>query len=47
VAEIALISIVEDDEWVRKSIERLIKSCGFRVQAFASAEDFLRSDQPS
>ena len=47
VAESALISIVEDDEWVRKSIERLIKSCGFRVQAFASAEDFLRSDQPS
>lgn len=43
VAEGVVISIVDDDESVRKAIKRLIKSVGLSVQDFASAEDFLSS----
>ncbi len=32
---VSLISIVDDDESVRESLERLPKSVGFRVEAFA------------
>ena len=40
-----LISVVEDDDSVRESLRRLIRSVGFAVQAFSSAEQFLNSDQ--
>ena len=40
-----LISIVDDDEALRVSLEDLIRSVGFRVQGFPSAEAFLRSNQ--
>ena len=36
-----LISIVDDDHSVRESLARLIRSVGFRVQVFGSAEEFL------
>ena len=36
-----LISIIDDDESVRESLESLLRSIGFRVLAFGSAEDFL------
>ena len=40
-----LISVVEDDDSVRESLRRLIRSVGFAVQAFSSAEQFLNSEQ--
>jgi len=33
--------IADDDSSVRKSLERLAKSAGFKVESFACAEDFL------
>ena len=38
-----LISIIDDDELICEAIGGLIKSLGFRVQVFASAEEFLSS----
>jgi FixJ family two-component response regulator len=42
-----LISVVDDDHSVRESLARLIRSVGFRVQVFESAEEFLSADQVS
>ncbi len=41
-----LISIVDDDESVREALCGLLRSVGFAVNAFASAEQYLTSDQP-
>ena len=38
-----LVSIVDDDESLRRSVRNLLSSVGFRVEAFASAEAFLGS----
>jgi FixJ family two-component response regulator len=35
------IAVVEDHDCVRKAIERLVLSAGYRCEAFASAEAFL------
>ncbi len=40
----SLVSVVDDDESVRESLPDLLKTCGFMVQAFSSAEEFLASD---
>ena len=40
-----LISVVDDDESIRRTTTRLIESFGSRVAAFESAEAFLRSNQ--
>ena len=42
---VSLISVVDDDESVRESLESLLKSVGFQVKAFETAEDFLNSEQ--
>ena len=41
-----LVSVVDDDVSVRKSLDRLIRSARLEVRAFASAEEFLNSDEP-
>jgi FixJ family two-component response regulator len=38
-----LIAIVDDEPALREAAESLFKSCGFSVESFASAEEFLRS----
>src|SRR5256712_13788254 len=40
-----LISIVDDDVWLRNSLANLIRSVGFRSQEFASADAFLASGE--
>jgi FixJ family two-component response regulator len=39
----SLVSVVEDDQFFRESKKRLMRSLGYRVEAFASAADFLAS----
>lgn len=41
-----LISVVDDDISIRKSLDRLIRSAGMKVRVFASAEEFLSSADP-
>ena len=38
-----MISIVDDDPFVRQAIDNLVRSLGYRTSTFASAEDFLQS----
>jgi FixJ family two-component response regulator len=42
---VPLISIVDDDDALRNSLDDLIQSLGFRTQGFPSAEAFLSSTQ--
>jgi FixJ family two-component response regulator len=44
-ANLPLISVVDDDDSVRESLSGLIRSVGFGVMVFASAEEFLTSDR--
>jgi FixJ family two-component response regulator len=39
-----VISVVDDDESIRVATKNLVRSLGFNVRTFASAEDFLLSD---
>src|SRR6202042_2588081 len=41
--ERCIVMIVDDDDSMRKAARRLIKSYGFAVDTFASANDFLAS----
>jgi FixJ family two-component response regulator len=40
-----LISVVDDDESIRRATTLLIESFGFRAATFASAESFIKSDR--
>jgi FixJ family two-component response regulator len=42
---VPLISIVDDDDFFRNSLDNLIRSVGFRVEGFSSADAFLISDR--
>jgi len=42
----ALVSVIDDDISVRRSLDRLMRSAGHEVNLFASAEEFLNSTQP-
>jgi FixJ family two-component response regulator len=46
-SETAIIAVVDDDESVRATTDSLVRSLGYRVHTFASAEDFLRSSSLS
>jgi FixJ family two-component response regulator len=39
----SLVSVVEDDQFFRESMRRLIRSLGYSVEAFSSPADFLAS----
>jgi len=42
-----LIAIVDDDKAVRDALQRMLRSYGFTTAVFASAEQFLASDEPN
>jgi FixJ family two-component response regulator len=42
-AKASLVSVVEDDQFFRESMRRLMRSLGYSVEAFPSAADFLAS----
>ena len=39
----SLVSVVEDDQFFRESMRRLMRSLGYGVETFPSAADFLAS----
>lgn len=41
-----IVFVVDDDESVRRSTERLIRSAGLDVQTFTSAREFLKQPRP-
>lgn len=45
-AHTAVVSIVDDDESVRMALDSLLRSKGYTVQLYASAEAFLSSAAP-
>jgi|SRR5258705_7414269 FixJ family two-component response regulator len=42
---ISVVGVVDDDAGIRHALGVLLRSAGFRVATFASAEDFLASGQ--
>ena len=44
---IPIVFVIDDNSSVRKALSRLVKSAGFRAEAFASAEAFLEQPLPN
>src|ERR1700739_1520602 len=42
----AIVFVVDDDVFVRDALESLVRSAGFEVETFASAQDFLHRRKP-
>ena len=42
-----MIAIVDDDEALREAMKSLVRSLGYSVSTFGSAEEFLNSEQIS
>ncbi|MBV8228312.1 MAG: response regulator transcription factor [Verrucomicrobia bacterium] len=42
----AIVFVVDDDVSVREALESLVRSAGYKVETFASAQDFLASNRP-
>jgi len=44
-SKLPLVAIIDDDESVRVTTDSLVRSLGYIVHTFASAEEFLRSNR--
>jgi FixJ family two-component response regulator len=42
----AIVFVIDDDPSVRKALGRLLRAAGFRAEAFATADEFLRRPPP-
>jgi FixJ family two-component response regulator len=45
-SKLPLVAIIDDDASVRATTDSLVRSLGYTVYTFASAEEFLRSNLP-
>jgi FixJ family two-component response regulator len=45
--EIPLVSVIDDSHSARREVARAIRSAGFAVEVFSSAEEFILSNQMS
>src|SRR5712671_4514282 len=43
----AIVFVVDDDSSIREAIESLVSLAGLRVETFASAHEFLRTERPN
>jgi FixJ family two-component response regulator len=44
--EEAVVFVVDDDRSIREALDSLFRSTGYKVMAFASAQEFLQSEKP-
>jgi FixJ family two-component response regulator len=44
-SQLSMIAIVDDDEGVREATKSLVRSLGYNASTFASANEFLKSEQ--